>query len=84
MKLQPYTFSIRYRPGALNANADILSRLFEEEEDINFPNPSSSDNGRRGEMLGGSPARRQPPNMETRDSQHGDKRQCLRTDNIVV
>ena len=35
-------------------------------------------------VLGGSPARRQPPNMETRDSQHGDKRQCLRTDNIVV
>ena len=84
MQLQPYTFSIRYRPGALNANADVLSRLFEEEEDINFPNPSSSDNGRRGEMLGGSPARRQPPNMETRDSQETVKRQCLRTDNIVV
>ena len=31
MKLQPYTFEIRYRPGPKNANADALSRLVEVE-----------------------------------------------------
>ena len=28
IKLQPFTFTIRYRPGPLNVNADVLSRLF--------------------------------------------------------
>ena len=40
MKLQPYSFSIRYRPGAMNTNADVLSRLYEdvsEEEEISLP-----------------------------------------------
>ena len=32
MKLQPYTFSIRYRPGGDNVNADTLSRMFGEEK----------------------------------------------------
>ena len=31
MRLQPYTFEIRYRPGGENDNVDALSRLFEEE-----------------------------------------------------
>ena len=31
MRLQPYTFEIRYRPGPKNDNADALSRLFEED-----------------------------------------------------
>ena len=30
MKLQPFTFSIRYRPGSLHINADSLSRMFYE------------------------------------------------------
>ena len=30
MRLQPYSFEIRYRPGLANDNADALSRLFEE------------------------------------------------------
>ena len=32
MKLQPYTFSIRYRPSGDNVNADTLSRMFGEEK----------------------------------------------------
>ena len=34
MRLEPFTFHIRYRPGPLNANADALSRLFQEEENF--------------------------------------------------
>ena len=32
LRLQPYTFSIRYRPGPENSNADALSRCFPEED----------------------------------------------------
>ena len=31
MRLQPYTFKIRYRPGPQNENPDALSRLFEDD-----------------------------------------------------
>ena len=34
MKLQPFTFSVRYRPGI---NADSLSRLFDEELSNGIP-----------------------------------------------
>ena len=47
MKLQPYTFKIRYRPGLQNENADALSRLFGEEEAVP-PRPSVNHGG---EML---------------------------------
>ena len=32
MKLQPFTFNIRYRPGPQNVNADVLSRLFVDHD----------------------------------------------------
>ena len=31
MRLQPYSFTIRYRPGSSNVNADSLSRLIDED-----------------------------------------------------
>ena len=47
IKLQPFTFSIHYRPGPLNGNADSLSRLFKEDSA-----PTSSDTYQgEGEML---------------------------------
>ena len=51
MRLQPYTFEIRYRPGPANENADALSRLFDEDA----PSPlRPSVNSDWGEMLGDS------------------------------
>ena len=47
LALQPYTFQIRYRPGPLNTNADVLSRLYEEDTDA--PQGPSAIHG--GEML---------------------------------
>ena len=32
IRLQPYSFEVRYRAGPLNVNADVLSRGFEEED----------------------------------------------------
>ena len=46
MKLQPYTFQIRYRPGSHNVNADVLSRLLEEDGD-SLPGPSVNHEGGR-------------------------------------
>ena len=37
IQLQPYTFHIHYRPGRENDNADVLSRMYEEEEDLPLP-----------------------------------------------
>jgi hypothetical protein len=34
MKLQLYNFTIRHRPGKINTNADALSRMYEQEENI--------------------------------------------------
>src|SRR4051794_22948898 len=31
MKLQQYDFTIKHRPGKVNSNADVLSRISEEE-----------------------------------------------------
>ena len=61
MKLQPYTFTIRYRPGALNSNADVLSRLFEEEMDSPAPVFRQAQGG--GDVMR-SPHQNRPPNME--------------------
>ena len=52
MRLQPYTFEIRYRPGGENANADALSRLFEEETSSPARPLVNTEGG--GEMLGDS------------------------------
>ena len=37
IKLQPFTFSIRYRPGSLHINADVLSRMFCEDPSSGMP-----------------------------------------------
>ena len=34
MKLQLYNFTIRHRPGKINTNADALSRMYEQEENM--------------------------------------------------
>ena len=46
LKLQPFIFKIRYRPGLENSNADAFSRLFEEEEDLPGPLVNSKGGGR--------------------------------------
>ena len=62
MQLHPYTFKIRYRPGSQNENADILSRMF-EDDDLPLLRPSVNDGG--GEML----CSRQPNMTEDREGQ---------------
>ena len=52
MKLQPYTFEIRYRPGPKNVNADALSRLVEVECSSSTDDLRSTSRG--GEMSGDS------------------------------
>ena len=47
MKLQPFSFTIRYRPGKQHVNADTLSRFFQEEEEISLPRSSTSEGGGR-------------------------------------
>ena len=61
MKLQPYSFSIRYRKGALNQNADVLSRLFEEEVNPSLSTPSlTTPEGGGGGGGGGGDVMRSP------------------------
>ena len=45
MKLQPFSFDIRYRPGSVNSNADALSRLVEEGPDTPGPLVNSRGGG---------------------------------------
>ena len=71
IQLQPYTFHIRYRPGKENDNADVLSRMYEEEEDLPLPRPSA--NNGVGEMSCGS-----LPDMESEEKRQ-DKRESQRT-----
>ena len=46
LTLQPYTFALKYRAGSSNANADALSRCFEEEDSIS--SEEDSDPSKRG------------------------------------
>ena len=62
IQLQPYSYKIRYRPGSENDNADVLSRMCEEEEDLPLLRPSVNDGG--GEMLCGH-------NMEQAEKDRG-------------
>ena len=56
MKLQPYHFTVRYRPGSMNSNADVMSRMFaEDEEEMDLdsvPQVFRQPEGGGGEMLG--------------------------------
>ena len=45
MKLQPFSFTIRYRPGKQHVNADTLSRFFQEEEENSLHRSSTSEGG---------------------------------------
>ena len=37
MKLQPFSFTVRYRPGSQHINADVLSRLFADDLSSGMP-----------------------------------------------
>ena len=49
LRLQPYTFEVRYRPGSENGNADALSRqgwdAEDEEKDLQSPNGGGGGGG---------------------------------------
>ena len=62
LRLQPYTFSIRYRPGSANSNADAFSRCF-PEEDCSEVSSLSRDSGQQEE---GGDVMRHHSDMETR------------------
>ena len=72
IQLQPYTFHIHYRPGKENDNADVLSRMYEEEEDLPLPRPSANNGG--GEMSCGS-----LPDMESEDKRMAKREEAERT-----
>ena len=57
LKLQPYAFTIRYRKGSLNANADALSRLFEEDVAVASTPELLSSNGGGGDVMKSLPSR---------------------------
>ena len=58
MKLQPFSFEIRYRPGSKNSNADAFSKLMEDQDDI--PRPSVTQKG------GGGRCHEQIPDIDKR------------------
>ena len=62
LRLQPYSFSLRYRPGLLNANADAMSRLVGDGD----PLLGSSINQGGGEMFGDK-----SPNMSSMEDREG-------------
>ena len=64
MRLQPYTFSIRYKPGSQNCNADVLSRGFSEEKDSTLPLQTEKGGG-GGDVRRTLPSS-SPPNMSSR------------------
>ena len=59
MKLQPFTFSIRYRPGSQHVNADALSRMFSADLSSGMPDapttPETFGQEDGGEMLWSPP-----------------------------
>ena len=64
MKLQPYSFTVRYRPGSLNANADVLSRVFEDTMDTESPpRVFRQPEGGGGDVMRSPPLETRPPNM---------------------
>ena len=75
MKLQPYNFTIRYRPGAQNLNADVLSRLYEDAVDVSSPPPVSRQQEGGGDVMK-SPHQDRLPNMGTSQTGRKNTRQC--------
>ena len=62
MKLQPFTFSIRYKLGCQHINADSLSRLLDEEEESPSGMPDAPTTTQTfGQPEGGGDVRRQLP-----------------------
>ena len=59
IKLQPFSFTVRYRLGALNGNADALSRL--QPEEMQDSPPSGQDHKK-----GGSDVMMSPPQVDSR------------------
>ena len=47
MKLQPFTFDIRYRPGSQHVNADVLSRMFSDDPLSRMPEAPAVHGGPR-------------------------------------
>ena len=68
MKLQPYHFNVRYRPGKLNANADVMSRLFEEDNDFVSPHPVFRQQEGGGDVRMSLPQAARLPNMELQET----------------
>ena len=66
MLLQPYSFTVRYRPGPQNVNADVLSKLYEEQVDVSVESDSSLPgvfDKRGGERCYEATPQTGPPNM---------------------
>ena len=62
LKLQPFTYSIRYRPGKDHVNADTLSRLCFEGDEISLPVSPTAEGG--GDVM-------ESPTQQHQDSKHG-------------
>ena len=75
MKLQPYNFTIRYRPGAQNMNADVLSRLYDDAVDVSSPPPVSRQHEGGGDVMK-SPHQDRLPNMASSQIGGKNSRQC--------
>ena len=60
LKLQPFSFSIKYKPGVQHVNADALSRMYPEDDDFTLPVSSTA---RRGGDVMRSPHMQEISNM---------------------
>ena len=80
LKLQPFTYSIRYRPGKDHVNADTLSRLCFEGDEISLPVSPTAEGG--GRCYGVSyPA---APRLQTWAGWCQPPRQCQMTGRLYV